>query len=70
MHVQKGLVLCNLRELYRTFKDKYPNESIGFSKFAEVHPKHCVLAGASGTHCLCMHVSSKREANDAWRKTR
>ena len=64
-HVQKRLVLCNLRELYRMFKDKYPNESIGFFKFAELRPKHCVLAGASGTHSVCI-CTSKREANDDW----
>ena len=54
VHVQKRLVLCNLRELCRMFKDKYPKESIGFSKFAELRPNHCVLAGASGTHSVCV----------------
>ena len=54
VHVQKRLVLCNLRELYRMFKDRYPNEVIGFSKFADLRPKHCVLAGASGTHSVCV----------------
>ena len=29
-------------------------EKIGFSKFAELHPRHCVLAGASGTHAVCV----------------
>ena len=51
--VQKRLILCNLRELYQLFKEKYPHEKIGFSKFAELRPKHCVLAGASGTHSVC-----------------
>ena len=29
---------------------------MGFSKFAELSPKECVLAGATGTHsvCVCM----------------
>ena len=27
---------------------------VGFSKFADFHPKHCVLAGASGTHSVCV----------------
>ena len=27
---------------------------IGFSKFAELRPKHCVLAGTSGTHSVCV----------------
>jgi len=29
-------------------------EKIGVSKFAELHPRHCVLAGASGTHAVCV----------------
>ena len=31
-------ILCNLRELYRFFKEIYPHEQIGFSKFAEFRP--------------------------------
>jgi len=27
---------------------------IGFSKFADLRPKHCILAGASGTHSVCV----------------
>ena len=27
---------------------------MGFSKFAELRPKHCTLAGASGTHTVCV----------------
>ena len=52
--VQKRLVLCNLKELHRSFKDRNPEVKIGFSKFAEMRPKHCVLAGASGTHSVCV----------------
>ena len=44
--------MSNLKEIYQLFKEKFPTESIGFSKFAELHPKHCVLAGASGTHAV------------------
>ena len=55
-HVQKRLILCNLKEAYRCFKDKYPEQKIGFSKFAELRPKERVLAGASGTHCVCVCV--------------
>ena len=53
-HVQKRLVLSNLREVYREFKDQYPAQKVGFSKFADLRPKHCVLAGGSGTHCVCV----------------
>ena len=51
---QKRLILCNLDEAYRIFKDKYPELKIGFSKFAELRPKYCVLAGSSGTHSVCV----------------
>ena len=54
VHVQKRLVLSNLTEVYREFKDKNPDKKVGFSKFAELRPRHCVLAGASGTHSVCV----------------
>ena len=54
IHVQKRLILSNLREAYQLFKEKFPHTIIGFSKFAQLHPKHCVLAGASGTHAVCV----------------
>lgn len=56
IHVQKRLILCNLKELYQHFKMKYPQQHIGFSKFAELRPKHCILAGASGTHSVCVCI--------------
>ena len=40
--------------MYREFKEKYPDHKIRFSKFAELRPKYCVLAGASGTHSVCV----------------
>ena len=43
VQLQKRLVLNNLRELYQQFKE---NLKIGFSKFAELRPKQCVLAGS------------------------
>ena len=46
-------MLCNL-VLHRAFKDEYPEIRIGLSKFAESRPKHCVLAGASGMHSVCV----------------
>ena len=50
----KRLVLCNLSELYAAFKEAHPNVKIGFSKFCSLRPKWCVLAGASGTHSVCV----------------
>ena len=40
--------------MYCEFKDKNPDKKVGFSKFAELRPRHCVLAGASGTHSVCV----------------
>jgi hypothetical protein len=54
VHVQKRLILCNLKELYETFKTKNPNIKIGFSKFSQLRPKWCILAGAAGTHSVCV----------------
>ena len=54
VHLQKRLILSNLRELYQSFKENHPTVSVGFSKFAELRPKHCILAGASGTHSVCV----------------
>ncbi|CAH0555039.1 unnamed protein product [Brassicogethes aeneus] len=58
-HVQKRLVLCNLAELYSNFQLKYPNVRIGLSKFSQIRPRNCVLAGASGTHTVDYKPSSK-----------
>ena len=54
VQVQKRLVLSNLKEVYLAFKVQFPNEKIGFSKFAECRPRNCKLAGASGTHSVCV----------------
>lgn len=51
---QKRLILCNLNELFLEFKNKYPDVKIGRSKFCELRPKWCVLAGGSGTHSVCV----------------
>jgi len=52
--LQKHLILFNLREAYINFKKHYPENIVGFSKFAELRPKNCVLAGGSGTHAVCV----------------
>jgi len=49
---QKRLILCNLKELYSTFKSSYPTLQAGFSKFCALRPKWCVVAGTSGTHLV------------------
>lgn len=58
VYKQRRLMLCNLKEAFRDFKDKNPSSAVGFSKFAELRPKECVLAfDKHGTHsvCVCMY---------------
>ena len=54
VRMQKRLVLCNIRTLFTAFKVRYPEVKIGFSKFCSLKPKWCILAGASGTHTVCV----------------
>ena len=54
VHKQKGLVLCNISELYSAFWDKYSDIKIRLFKFCTQRPKWCVLAGSSGTHSVCV----------------
>ena len=53
-HMQKLLLLVNLKKLYRIFLEEHADIIIGFSKFCQLRPKWCVLLGASGTHCACV----------------
>eukprot|EP00731_Ephydatia_muelleri_P000156 Em0001g156a len=62
VHEQKRLLLCNLWEAYRELKQHHPDITIGFTKFAMLRPRECVLAGASGTHSVC--VCPECEIND------
>lgn len=52
--MQKRLLLLDLRVLYHTYKESHPDFPVSFSKFAQFRPKHCILAGASGTHSVCV----------------
>lgn len=51
---QKRLILNNLKELHALFKEENCGVKVSFSKFAMLRPKNCVLAGASGTHSVCV----------------
>ncbi|KAL5491417.1 hypothetical protein EMCRGX_G016700 [Ephydatia muelleri] len=44
VHLQKRLVLCNLKEAYHHFKELHPNVKVEFLKFTQLQPKECVLA--------------------------
>ena len=51
---QKRLVLGNPKEIFQKFKELENHPDIGFSTFCSLRPKHCVLAGSSGTHSVCV----------------
>lgn len=53
---QKRLLLMNLKEAYGEWKKASGGLKGGFSKFASLRPQHCVLAGASETHSVCVCV--------------
>ena len=54
VHMPKRLLLCNLKELYSSFKLSNSTAKIGFSKFASLRPKWCITAGPKGTHSVCV----------------
>ena len=57
IYEQKRLLYANLKELYQIYKNIDGNPKVGFSSFAALRPSHCILAGGSGTHtvCVCSH---------------
>ena len=64
MQLEKRFVLCNLKNAYHHFKELHPDVKVGFSKFTQLRPKECVLAG---THSVCVCATPKCEVNDCWR---
>lgn len=52
--IQKRLILMNLKEAYAIYKNTPDAPDIGFSSFCSIRPKFCILAGASGTHTVCV----------------
>ena len=52
--VQKRLILLTQYEAFLLFKERHPEEKLGFSKFAEARPKNVVLPGSAGTHNVCV----------------
>ena len=42
-HVQKRLLLCNLKEAYIEWKNRHPELKVVFSKFASLQPRECIL---------------------------
>ena len=52
--VQKNIIKKDWRrEAYLQYKSTFPDDKIGFSKFAELGPKWCRTVGQSGSHSVC-----------------
>jgi len=48
----KNGYLVYLKELYTEFMKRHLVYKVGFSSFALLRPKYCILSGAQGTQCL------------------
>lgn len=55
-HMQKRLLLYDIHEVHELFKKKFPQIKIGLTKFSQLRPQNCVIAGAKGTHNVCVCV--------------
>ena len=55
-YMQKRLILCNLKELYAIFMERFPQRKIGFSMFAKV--VH-TCRSQRNPFCLCLHNKSE-----------
>lgn len=60
MHIQKRMLLVNLRELYLEFKKRHSDIKIGFSKFCTLRPPWCVTVDSPGMHSVCVCVKHIR----------
>jgi hypothetical protein len=50
IHEQKRL--CSLKKLYCHFKNSCPGVKVDFVKSEFLHPRNCIMAGASGAQCM------------------
>lgn len=53
-YVQKKLLLFDMKELHHQFQREHPEIHIGLTSFKLLRPKHCISAGSSGTHTVCV----------------
>ena len=50
VHKQRRLLLCNLKELYSAFKERYPDAKVGFQNFVASDPNGAFLLVACCKH--------------------
>ena len=51
---QKRLLLFNLNDLHKQFREKFPEMPISLSKFKQTRPPECILSAKSGIHNVCV----------------
>ena len=56
---KKYLVSVLAADGKREHKQKVPDMKIGFSKFAMLRLKECILAGTAGTHSVCVYAATE-----------
>lgn len=67
--LQKRILLYDLKDLYKNWKELNKDKFeflCGFSLFASLRPKECVIAGSPGTHKICVcqiHENCKLKLN-------
>ena len=63
-HVQKRLLLANLKELYQLFQEENPDlKKIGLSTFCSLRPEECITEQQWKSQCLCLCTTSKCQIN-------
>lgn len=53
-HVQKRMLLVNLKELYIEFKKRLGDIKVGKSKFCSLRPPWCVTVDSPAMHSVCV----------------
>lgn len=53
-NTQKRVLLCSLNEAYIEFKTRHPGVKVGFTKFTQLRPNHCIKLGSSSQHNVCV----------------
>ena len=51
---QQCLILCNLKELYQSYKEKFSQHKIGLSKFCKLRPMWGIPISSFSTHSVCV----------------
>ena len=54
--MKRSLFSLDLWGLYHKYEKSHPEFPVSFCEFAQLRSKHCILAGPSGTHAVCVYT--------------